>query len=224
MDIKILAAVLASLTAIFAGMNGGVFSQSDIREAQSATGIESPEISSYKSDIPVVGKFFRRAEPENKIQAQIKVEPGSEMNIRKAGLEAKNLREINSPGISIRSDEDVNFKDFQGKVSFGNNTKIKGKSSGLHSSGVNISTKLQLDTDFSTKHIKVKKTLKTNLDFSEADIKPINDSDFPINTENTKVSLKSFTGDINVYTQNRTLNLDGLVHRVEAGKAKYGTE
>ncbi len=224
MDVKILAAVLASLAAVFAGMNGGVFSESDIRNVQSNAGLETPEISSQGSNIPFIGQFLESPEPENDLEARIEVESGSEMKLRKSSLEPRNLNEISSPGIEINSDEDIKFRTFSGAVKFGNTTQIKGDTSGLESSGVNISTNLKLDTDFATDQIKVSNTQKTNLDFSEADISPLEGSDFPINTDNTKVSVKSFTGDIDVYTQNRTINLRGQVHRVSAGKANFGSE
>jgi len=224
MDVKILAAVLASLAAVFAGMNGGVFSESDVRNVQSTAGLETPEISSQGSNIPFIGQFLERPNPENDLEARIEVDSGSEINLRKSSLEARNLKEISSPGIEINSDEDIKFKTFSGTVKFGNTTKIKGDTSGLESSGLNISTDLKLDTDFDTEQIKVSNTQKINLDFSEADISPLEGSDFPIDTENTKIAVKSFTGDLDVYTQNRTIDLRGQVHRISGGKANFGSE
>lgn len=224
MDVKILAAVFVSLAAAFAGMNGGAFSESDIRDVKSSTGFEAPQASnSFLSDIPLVDRFTRRPDPNNELEAQIVVEKGSEMKLRKSGLEAQNLREINSPNINIESDEDIEFRNFNGKVKFGNNTNIVGSTSGLESSGVNISTSVQLDTNLETNVINVDNTQKTNFKFSEASIRPLDSSDFPIDTEDSNVNIKSFTGDIEVYTQNRTLNLRGQVHRVKAGKVTYGT-
>lgn len=224
MDIKILAAVFVSLAAVFTGMDGGVFSESDVRDIQSTTGFEAPQASgSFLSDLPVIDRFMERPEPGNELEAQIVVERGSEMKLRNAELEAQNLREINSPNINIESDEDIEFRKFNGRVEFGNSTNIIGNAAGLESSGVNISTSVQLDTNLETELINVRNTEKTNFKFSEASIRPLESSEFPIDTDNSNVNVKSFTGDIEVYTQNRTLNLQGQVHRVKAGKVTYGT-
>lgn len=224
MDIKILAAVFVSLAAAFTGMDGGAFTESDVRDIQSSAGFEAPQASnSFLSDIPLIDRFTQRPEPNNELEAQIVLERGSKMKLRKSGLEAQNLREINSPNINIESDEDIEFRMFNGKVEFGNNTNIAGSASGIESSGVNISTSVQLETDLETDLIEVTDTQKTNFKFSQASIRPLDGSDFPIDTEDSNVNIKSFTGDIEVYTQNRTLNLRGQVHRVKAGKVTYGT-
>lgn len=222
MDLKILAAVFVSLAAVFTGMNGGMFSESDVRDIQSTAGFEAPQ-ASFFSDLPVIDRLTQRPEPENNLEARITLDRGSSMSLRKAGLEARNLREISSPGINIESDEDIEFRNFNGNVEFGNNTNIKGKASGLESSGVNVSTSIRLDTNFATDQISVSNTEKTNFKFSEASIEPLEGSNFPIDTDDSNVNIKSFSGDIDVYTGNRTLNLRGSVHRVKAGKASYGS-
>lgn len=227
MDAKVLAAVFVSLSAVFAGADGGMFSTSDVREVQSQAGIKAPSVDSslgsLGKDLPIIGSIFQKPEPENDVKAQIVASSDSKFKLRKAALEARNLTQINSRSMKIDSDEDISFRKFTGRVAFGNTTEIKGSSSGLTTSGVNISTGVNLDTGLETQEIKVTGTQLTDMEFSSASISPSGNSDFPIQAEDRKISVKSFTGDITAYTSNRTLVLDGKVHRINAGKTSYGS-
>jgi hypothetical protein len=224
MDLKALGAVFASLAAIFAGMNGGVFTEADVRGLQSTAGFQSPKITSFTSEIPVINEFLEKPEPKNQIKAQIKLEKGSKIKLNNAGINTSELRKINTEKLKASSDEEMQLKKFTGILKFGNNTQIKGKAKGIKSSGVNITTTLNLDTQLKTNQINVEETQKTNMKFSKADIKPWKNSGFPIDTQNTRVNAKSFTGDIKINTQARTLKLEGKVHKVNAGKTQYGPE
>ena len=227
MDAKVMAAVFVSLAAVFAGADGGMFSTSDVRKVQSQAGLEAPSVDSslgsLGKNLPVIGGIFERPEPENEVNAQIEASSDSSFKVRKAALEARNLTQINSKSMKIDSDADIRFRRFTGTVGFGNTTEIKGASSGLRTSGVNISTAVSLDTDVETQEIKVTGTQLTNMQFPSAGISPAEDSDFPIQAENREINVKSFTGDITIYTGNRTLILDGKVHSIKAGKTSYGS-
>ncbi len=223
MDAKVLTAVFASLAALFAGLNGGAFSAQDVRDVSAETpGIETPSKFSLGQQLPLIGDFFRRPEPENLVQARIVVKEDSSVKLRMAQLEARNLNTINSRSMMIDSDDDILFRKFTGKVNFGNQTDIQGSASGLETSGVNISTGINLDTGFNTDQISATGTKKTRMDFSSASIGPAG-SDFPIDNSNTDITVKSFTGNIEIYTSNRTLILDGKVHSIKAGKTMFGS-
>jgi hypothetical protein len=222
MEAKVLTAVFASLAAIFAGLNGGAFSAQDVRDVGSETpGINTPS-TSFGQYLPFVGDYFQRPEPENEVKAQIVVGEDSSVSLRKAGVKAVKLTKVDSRSMQIDSNEDIYFRRFSGDLNFGNQTSIKGSTSGLETSGVNITTGIDLATEFDTNRIDVENTQKTNMKFSSASIRPAN-SDFPIDDSGTDVNVKSFTGDITIHTSNRTLIIDGKVHRIEAGKTSFGS-
>lgn len=223
MDAKVLTAVFASLAAVFAGLNGGAFSAQDVRDVSAETpGINTPSKFSLGQELPFIGQFLKRPEAENSVKAQIVVDEDSSVSLRKASLEARNLTTVNSRSMAIESDDDIRFSGFTGKVNFGNDTKIKGSASGLETSGVNISTGINLETGFDMDRIQVKGTEKTNMKFSSASISPAG-SDFPIDSSETDVNIKSFTGDMTIHTSNRTLMLEGKVHTIEAGRTTFGS-
>jgi hypothetical protein len=223
MDIKVLAAVFVSLAAVFAGADGGMFSTSDVREVQSSAGLSAPSVGSLTKDLPFVGDFFQRPEPENDVQARIVADTGSKFTVRKGDLQARNLTTIKTQSMKVDSNEDISFLSFTGGVKFGNTTEIDGSASGLLTSDVNVSTAVSLKTGFETDRIEINNTQKTNLKFSDAAISPIDGSDFPIDTENEKIDVTSFTGDITIYPANQTLVIDGKVHSITAGKTSYGS-
>ena len=223
MDAKVLAAVLASLAAVFAGTNGGMFSTSDVRDvASEAPGVSTPSANSLLQDAPVIGGYFKKPEPTNDIKAKISVKGPAQLQINNAKLEAQELTRIDSRTMKIGSDENILFKQFNGKVDFGNRSKLQGSSEGLSSSGVNLTTRLNLDTEVETPQIDVENTQKTAMNFRRASISPTENSDFPLNTEESKLDVNSFTGDMTIYPANSTLIIQGKVATVDAGKTSYG--
>ncbi|MFB6099652.1 MAG: hypothetical protein ABEK16_00110 [Candidatus Nanohalobium sp.] len=223
MDAKILAAVLASLAAVFAGTSGGMFSTSDVRQVTAeAPGISTPSSNSLLQKVPVIGGFFEKPVPKNDVKARITVQGSAEVKINSAMLEAQNLTRINSRSMKIDSDQEIQFKNFNGKVRFGNTSKISGAAAGLKTSGVNLTTDLSLDTEVQTHLIRVENTVKTPIKFKSASVAPAGNSDFPINTQEKNLNINSFTGDIMIYPGNSTLVIDGKVATLTAGKTTYG--
>ncbi|MEF8880856.1 MAG: hypothetical protein V5A72_03435 [Candidatus Nanohaloarchaea archaeon] len=217
MDVRILAAVFISLGAVFAGADGGMFS-SDVREVQSSAGLSTPSINSFTGDLPIIGKYLKKPKPENKVKAEVKFTGDTSLNLNKADIKASNLTSIKAKNMKIDSDSDVEFKSFTGKIEISNTTNIKGDAKGLDTSGVNITTRINLETNIATEMIKVKRTEKTGIQFSSASIGPTPDSDFSLDTENTNLNINSFSGDIIIYPKKRTFILDGKVDELRAGK------
>ncbi|MFB6158561.1 MAG: hypothetical protein ABEJ95_02760 [Candidatus Nanohalobium sp.] len=217
MDIKILAAVLGSLTAVFAGAGGGVFS--DVTPQDQAVTMSD---TSMLQDLPIIGEIFRKPEPSNEIHAKMEIDGPATVKINNGGLKAENLTEINASTMTIDSDQDIKLRKFTGKVKFGNTSRIEGKATGLKTSGVNINTSIRLDTGLKTPLIKISETHRSQIRFKQASISPVKDSDFPLNTNRSNIKINSFTGDIEIYPGRNTLILDGKVSSLKAGKTSYG--
>jgi len=220
MEPRILAATLATLATIFAGLNGGAFTADDIRNTELADQqiTQKSGLNSLMPDIPLLDKLTQRPEPKNQVRAVIQIKDASNLKLRKAKIKAENLNQIKTSRMNIDSDQDIQFQGFTGKIEFNNKTRFNGRSTGLNTSGVNLTTPTTLDTEASTRKIQVRNTNKSKLKFSKASIKPAKGSEFGINTENTNLNINSYTGDITVYTENKTLVLNGKVDTLEAGK------
>jgi hypothetical protein len=67
-------------------------------------------------------------------------------------------------------------------------------------------------------------TEKTNIKYGKASIRPLEGSDFPINTEGESLSVKSFSGNITLLTDEPRMVLEGIVHKITSGKTSYSTE
>ncbi|QGA80351.1 hypothetical protein [Candidatus Nanohalobium constans] len=224
MEAKILAATLASLAAIFAGLNGGAFTADDIRNTDLANEQLTQEsgLQSMLPDIPFIDQLNQKPEPTNKVKAQIQIQDSSDLKLKQATLQASSLKQIQTKNIDIQSDEEIKFKQFKGRLKFDNTSTIKGTAKAINTSGVNITTGIRLNTEADTDKINVENTQRSEMKFSKASIKPTNNSDFGINTNNTNLNINSFTGDITVHTRNKTLIIDGKVDTLKAGKYSLG--
>ena len=218
MDAKILAAVLVSLAAVFAGADGGMFSTQDVRNIQEDAGLEAPSTSLIPSKIPVIGDLLKKPKPTNKVKAEIVLHGEESFRIKKAGLKASKLTEINARNMKIDSDRDIKFTGFNGKVKLNNQTELDGSATGFQTSNVNITTATGLNTAVDTQRIEVENTSRTGFKFSKASIGPTQGSNFSLDTSNTNLDINSFTGNVTIYPREKKLVIDGKVDKLNAGK------
>lgn len=218
MDAKILAAVLVSLAAVFAGADGGMFSTDDIRNIQQDTGFQAPSTDSITSNIPLINDFLEKPKPTNQIKAQIILHGEEQFRVKQAGLKAGNLTEINARNMKIDSDKDIEFNGYNGKIKLSNETILDGSAKGFQTSNVNITAATGLNTVVKTDKIEVDNTSKIGFKFSKASISPTQNSNFSLDTSNTNLDINSFTGDVIVYPEEKRIVIDGKVDKLNAGK------
>ena len=227
MDAQILTATLATLAAVFAGLNGGAFTVDDIQNNTEIPDMQNSQqegLTSMLPDIPLLDRLTQKPEPENPVKAQIKLQDNPQLKLSKASLTAKQLTQIKSNRIKIDSDQEITLHKYTGQIQFAKNTSIKGTSQGANTSGVNITTPIKIQTQTTANQINIENTQKTPIKSSNASIQPTPDSDFGINTENTDLNINSFTGNITVHTKNKTLIIDGKVDKLKAGQYQIQTQ
>lgn len=226
MEPKILAATLATLATVFAGLNGGAFTVDDIRSTELADEdlTRQSGLSSFVPDIPFMDRLNQKPEPTNQVKARIQIQDESKLKLRKADMIPRNLTGIQTSQLDLKSDEELKLTGYTGDLELGNNTGIQGRAQGINTSGVNVSTSLRIETETETEKITVVNTQRSELKFPRASIQPTQDSEFGISTDKAELSINSFTGDIEITPENKTLVIDGKVDTVSAGKYELSTE
>ncbi|MBC5792591.1 MAG: hypothetical protein H8Z69_00985 [Nanohaloarchaea archaeon] len=223
LDGKILAAVLATLTAVAAGTGGGsVDTQGLVPDVP-----ETPEVSGLNGPIEKITSFFNSVpEPERSLEAELKIISMYEDTIKLDGtsLEASNLTDIKADGNRIKSDSYMTLRGFKGKLNAGQNTTLEGKISGMTTSGVNLTGKMKINERMHSEKIRMFNVKKTPLKFAEVQGSvSSNDAFTRFRSGSRSLNLNSFKGNITVYPENKTMYLDGKVDKLSYGNFSYGS-
>jgi len=213
MDLKILAAVLTTLAAVFVAMNTGSLQTPDTGQGLS---LELPDL--FSSEPP---------QANTPVTSQIKILQQNTTMTVNGDITVQSLNEYNSNGVNIVSENDIEFQGFNGELIIAkgnqNNSQIAGDVTGYESSGVQASRNFRLEKHLNTSRIDIKNAEKVSLNFQKADIDlQDTNSSSGITEENTTVNIQSFTGNITAYPENMTLDLQGNISKVEAGQTTFG--
>lgn len=208
MNIKILAAVLTTLTAVFVVMNAG--------------NTTMPETGGLSGVIP---DFFssENPQPETAVTAEISLlTDNTTMNVN-GDTTVEGLNTYTSDEVNIRSDNDIQFQNFEGKLFFGNRTEISGQAYGFISKGVEVEETFRLEKTLNNTPVDIRNAERVGLDFERANITldAVNSSS-GITETNTSVLIESFSGNMTVMPGSMTVELDGNISRVEAGQTTFG--
>jgi hypothetical protein len=210
MNIKILAAVLTTLTAVFVVMNAGNAPQAP----ETGQGLQGliPDIFSQENP-----------EPQTAVTAEITfLTNNTTMNVN-GDTTIQGLDTYTSDAVNIRSDKDIEFQNFEGQMFFGNRTEVSGKAYGFISKGVEVEQTFRLEKTLNNTKVDIKDAERVGLEFSQADISlDAENSSSGITETNTSVRIESFSGNITVTPGLKTVNLDGNISKVEAGQTTFG--
>lgn len=209
MNIKILAAVLTTLTAVFVVMNAGTAPAPDTGEGLSGL---IPDI--FSSENP---------QPETPVTAEINVlDQNTTLNVN-GDTTVQGLSTYTSDEVNIRSDNDIEFQNFEGELFFGNRTEISGQAYGFTSNSVEVEETFNLEKTLNNTQVDIRNAERIGLEFERANITldAVNSSS-GITETNTSVSVQSFSGNITVVPDSMTVQLSGNVSQVSAGQTTFG--
>ncbi len=226
LDAKVLAAVLASLTAVAVGMDGSSVDTSNMDAEKLESEMNLP------GDIEEVGgpiQRFRdaiesRPEPENEVNAVLRVKNiGAEtFDLEGASLEMENFTSMSMEGKKVKSDEKIRLHGFSGSFEPGNETSIQGSVQGLTTSGVNISGTTSVEETISTQRISVERIERIGITLSNVE-GSIESGDASTDFSSSRpLNINSFSGNMIMHTDNNTIVLDGKVDELESGSFSFG--
>lgn len=225
LDGKVLTAVLASLAAIAAAINGGGL---DAEQVQSNK-ISAPGDFTFNDVVPEslssLTRFLKNPEPENPVRAVFVSDDlnGEKLRVKDARLSAENFTSISFGGKSASSDEKITLYGFSGEVMPGELTELRGSSNGFVSSGVNVSGNLMVRKELETGFLLAKGFRRTRITLKDVSgVVNTNTSSARIKKPR-KVRINSFSGTLMVYPGNSTIVLDGRVDRLESGGFSFGS-
>lgn len=203
MDLKILAAVFTTLAAVFIVMNAG------------GLGSTGPGIGGLIPD------FFssENPQPQTGVTADIEVLTENTTMDVNGNITIEGLTQYGD----IKSQNDIEFKYFDGSLRIGNGSMISGDAEGFTSSGVQVARNFELERDLNTTQVDIKGADRVALEFQRANIDlQATNSSSGIQETNTSVGIQSFSGNITVRPEEMTLSLEGNVSQVEAGQTTFG--
>lgn len=212
MDMKILAAVFITLSAVFVVINTGEAQTQDFRTGTS--GLSG-----------MISGLFSTPNPqaETQVEADIKVlSPNTTMNVN-GDLTVKGLDKYISNNVDIKSNNDIKFKNFDGQIFIGNNTTVTGNVEGFTSNGVQVAKSFRLEKEVNTTQVNVTGAERVSLDFRSADIDlQAKNSSTSLSKSNTTIQIDSFTGNMTVRPQVMELSLIGEINTLRAGSTTIG--
>lgn len=224
LDGRVLAAVLASLTAIAAGLGGGGLSMDQVKDST----ISAPGSSSFADLSPdslnLLDRFIEKPEPENEMNAVLVSEnlKEEEFSFKGASISTSDFRRIKFSGKTLESEESIELYGFTGTLNPGNATELKGQSSGLLTGGVNVSGGFDVMQEIEAGALDVKGIEKSEIELESASIDLKTESDDYTTSAPRNVKINSFSGDMRIYFSNSTILLDGKVDRLESGDFSFG--
>lgn len=228
LDGRVLAAVLASVAAIAAGINGGGVAQSMDADRVKSSSLSAPGGLSFSDVVPdslsSLKQFVKNPEPENSVKAHLVAEDISDekLNVKGASLTAGNFTSLSFGGKTARSSTQITVYGFTGNVEPDDITNINGRASGFRSNNVNVSGNIQVQREIETRVLELEGVERTRLNLEEATgVIEANSSSTDIR-EAGKVRINSFSGDMTVFPMNGSIVIEGKVDRLDAGTFSFG--
>lgn len=231
LDGKILVAVLVSLAAISAGIDGSSIESVNSEDLKENTeninsggfnfdfqGMLSNPLSKIKDSIK------NRPEPTSSMSATLDVESLSseDINIQKADLEADNFTSMSLGSQEVDSDEVIRLYGFTGTLKPGSVTEISGSAKGLLSSDVNVSGFTNVEERIETKELRLTDVRRSSLAFS--DVKgQIASSNASIEFGSSRtLEINSFSGNLTIEPEENKVIIEGKVDSLNAGDFGFG--
>lgn len=223
LDGKILAAVLATLTAVAVSTGQGLEPQNLEVDTPSTDDFEFSDL----LDNPITNlrnMFTETPEPENSVEAELKVASlGQEsIDVKGADITSNSTKSADLGARKVKSDSDITFYGFNGMLKPVNDTMITGTVEGALTSGVNISGQAPVTQSFNTSRLEVKSVEKSKINFAEVTGSINSESASTQFSSPRPLNINSFSGDIVFYPKNSTVVLDGKVAMLEAGSFTFG--
>ncbi|MFB6174601.1 MAG: hypothetical protein ABEJ87_01330 [Candidatus Nanohalobium sp.] len=202
MDVKILAAVFATLAIVFVGMNSGGLHLGGL------SGITDI----FSSPPP---------KPDTHVQADIQFHTNNTTMKVNGNLTAEGLTHYSKGDVNINADKPIKFQGFQGTVFIEDNATISGTAEKLVTPGIQISN-VHLNRETDTPLIKITGAKMVGLKFRRADINldKVNGSS-SISQTNTTVEIQSFNGNITIRPPEKKISLSGNISKVSAGATTF---
>lgn len=217
-DIKVLAAVLVSLAAFGIVSDGGVqgleFPSNPLSEGLG--GIDDMGPRSLGAFLGIVERDTSREELSaefsyNSTQSQ-------SINFQAKSLEVKGLNELKLEKGKISSRKSIIFYNTTVKASFSPSTVVEGESVSLMTNGVNLTGPHKFNEE-----IQSRETVAEDVQSEEITLNQVKGKISSVSTSSTieketDVSMTGFHGDIGIAPYNGTIELEGTVTSLEAGK------
>lgn len=224
LDGKVLTAVLASLAAIGAAINGGGLNAEQVK----SNTVSAPGDMSFNDLVPdslsSLQRFIQNPEPENDVRAVFEASDISdeEFQVSNAQLTAANFTNLKFGGKTASSDEEITVYGYTGKIVAGEVTEFKGRSKGFVSSGVNVSGRTSIAKEIDTDLVKVDDVKRSRIRLDDASGMVESNSSTTEITGESRISINSFSGRMIIYSENSTVVFEGKVDRLKAGDFSFG--
>ncbi|MFB6213859.1 MAG: hypothetical protein ABEJ07_04840 [Candidatus Nanohaloarchaea archaeon] len=224
LDGKVLTAVLASLAAIGAAINGGGLNAEQVQ----ANKVSAPGQFSFNDIVPEslssLDRFLQNPRPENEVRAVfVSGDIADEkLRVKNARVSAANFTSIGFGGKKADSDSKIFLYGFTGELMPAELTEIRGRARGFTTSGVNVSGNLQVRRELETGTIRAERVSRSAIELKEVSGTVSTNSSSVEIKEEREVSINSFSGSITVYPGNSTVVLEGKVDRLESGSFSFG--
>lgn len=220
LDAKILTAVLASLTVIAAGMNGGSLSLSDVDTAGANLDMSSSPLDVIETIIDT------RPEAENNVSATLKLKTleGKDFEVRKGTLTASNLNRVNTRSKNFVSGSEIKLHGLKGSVKFvDREIKLDGYANRISSENVSLEGRSRISQRINRTKVSVLDTDRSKFEMAIEQGTIITPSSRTvIGDEKGRVKISSFTGDYTIYPENDTIMLEGQVSTIKSGSFSFG--
>jgi len=220
LDGKILAAVLATLTALAAGTGGG--------EVPNQSQVEMPSeigLGSITDSLETARNIFgSKPEPETEVEANLVV--GSlydkKLKIGSADL-SPGVQELDAGKQTIDSDDSIDLYGFSGTLGFGNKSSFQGSVKRIETSGIDIRGETTVTHKFDKNRIVLRNVSDTALNFKDVRGKiSSGDAEASFGNSTRALDINSYSGTMVFYPSNKTVSLDGEVGRLKYGSFKFG--
>lgn len=227
LDAKILAAVLASLTAVAVGFDGGSVDATSMDSDAVESKIEVPEA---VQEVTKPIQRFRdmlnaKPEPENEVNMVLEMKDmeNEAFDLEEASLEVENFTSISMDGKNFTSDETIHLHGFSGSIQPGEQTSLTGSTAKFTSSGVNVSGITAVEETVHTEKLRVTGINKASISLSSVEGRiDSEDASTEFTDSSRPLNINSFSGSIQIYTNNSTAVIDGKVDRLESGAFSFG--
>lgn len=213
-EFRILTAVFVTLLATAVAMNSG---------------FQLPELGGIDFERPgledTTGAFSYILPAESgevELEAELEFSEENSVEFEADSVALRNLTQIEVGEMTLESAEPVVFKNFDGSVSYANNTTVEGQAGGVYSQSFEISGDFSVQESDNVEEVRKEgtETGDVSLDVNGGEINTdVGSTDI---TESTSVKMSSFEGKINVYPNEGRITLEGVATGLTAGDISFG--
>lgn len=214
-DLKILAAVFATLMAMGGFMNGGA-------DISSFDGLEAPEI-------PRTLGAFTGLIDDQKQDVEVDANVTADLKETVFELSSESLNASNMTTISIgkkgelSSDTSISLTEFDGTLSEQTREKwsIQGKASGAQGEGFHYKGELKIKRETGSQRIEIRGVNQSDIEINGVRGDVSSGSASTTVTEASKLTATRFSGNITILTEEDRVVMNGLASSLKAGDLSY---